>query len=114
MRKKSFGDDLYDGSAAFGRVMGVIAAVMGTIIGIGIIIAGIIMLVKKLPDNDTTPNKDQSKIAKTLFGVGFIVFGILIIGGGWLTYYLTRSSKVGTAAVGVGSAIDMVANSILR
>lgn len=102
----SFGEELYDGTASFGRIIGVIIAIICTLFGIGMIIGGIVMLAKR--KNDEDPDKIKDKTANTLFGVGVIVFGILFILGGWLTYYLTKKSKIGAAAVGVGSVIDMI------
>lgn len=41
------GDDLYDGSAAFGRFMSWIGLIIGSIVGIGLIVLGVYLVVTK-------------------------------------------------------------------
>jgi hypothetical protein len=51
---RGLADDVYDGSAAFGKFMGLVTLITGLIIGIGLIIGGIFLLLKKETYNTST------------------------------------------------------------
>jgi len=57
-KKESLGEEIYSGTASFGRVMALISAVISTLIGIALIIGGIYILSYK--------DKDKSIMAKII------------------------------------------------
>jgi len=47
MTKKGFGDEVYDDTAGFGKIMAYIGAITATIVGVIMIVAGIILIIHK-------------------------------------------------------------------
>lgn len=60
------GDDIYSGSASFGRIMSIIKAVIGTLVGIAMIIGGIFLVRSRTKYSESTTakilNTDTDKV----------------------------------------------------
>jgi len=82
---------LFSDLSNVGKMFSLVAAVAGTVVGVGAIGGGIYIMAarKELP---------------IWSGIAMLIVGILMIIGGWVWYAMTRKSKAlaaGTAAIGL-------------
>jgi len=83
--------------ATIGRIEALFGAIFGTLIGIGLIILGSVIIY----------NNPQTQVG---VGIFTIIFGLLFIILGWLWYILARRSKVAAELIGTGEVIHIVRN----
>jgi len=105
------GSKIYSGAAEFGKINAIFGAIIGSLIGLGLIIGGIYLLIKR-PDIQTTDG--TSDISPVLIGAILIIVGLIILIGGWLYVALTSKSETFAAAYGTATAIEDIVNILKR
>lgn len=91
----------------FGRTAALIAAIIGTIVGVALIVLGIAILnsPKKNNEEDPPPNVNNSTL-----GIVLIVFGVIIIIISWAWFYLAERYKTAAEASAFITGADLAYN----
>ena len=120
------GDELITGLSVFGRITAFISMIVGIIFGGILIFTGIFVIRIKNDDNTvpvsttttnantgtttTTTNTTASSNVKLAFGIGFIIFGVIVIlfSVGW--FYFSMINKTTGAIAGMVDGVSMIEN----
>jgi hypothetical protein len=123
-------DNVYSGAAELGRVTGKMTLIVGNIFALLLIGAGIYFLLTDpespetafirasaagfpggFPTIDTAARAardyEERKKTRKMFGWGLVGFGLLVLFGVWIYWYMISRSKVFAAASGVETASDL-------
>jgi multisubunit Na+/H+ antiporter MnhB subunit len=103
------GQEIYDGTAAYGRFTTLVGAVIGGVIGTVMVIAGIITFFTK-PDYSIQPGVfiRPNNIENRQKGLILILVGFFFAGATYLSYWAASKWKFIAAADGAGGILDLV------
>jgi uncharacterized membrane protein len=94
--------DVYTGLADFGRVYSTIGLIIGIVVGVAFIIAGVVVLVHKPKQDDLAPPPPKRS------GWIPIAVGVLVVFLSWLIWHFAQKSKAFAAAEGVAGGISLL------
>jgi hypothetical protein len=85
--------------ASFGKSLTFVGAIVGTVVGVGVIGGGIYIAA-------------AAHDLPLWSGIVMIILGIIMILGGWLWYYFSRRNQTVAAAQGAAGVVGMMAGAV--